>query len=265
MELKITALSSCCVDLYPELDKVYVGGNSLNFAAQCKLSGINNVSVIGEVGNDRYGTLIEKHFDTCSINRTQLQRIDKTTASNKIFINEKGDRYFKEDSWNGGVFDIFRLSENDWKYLESSDIIAMPAGDPNLKDLLNRRNNKQLVIIDFLDYFALSFIEGMIEKIDIACISVNEEILDKLNTLSIKSGKMIVAILGAKGSVAFWNNSSNYQEAIEGNKIVDTTGCGVAFQAAFAIEWIKSRDIKKALSIASMVAKKVLAFVGGVE
>tara|TARA_B100000902_G_C26592080_1_gene566331 strand:- start:257 stop:400 length:144 start_codon:yes stop_codon:yes gene_type:complete len=45
--MKITALTSFCVDFFPELDKIYVGGNSLNFATQCKLLGYENTSVIG--------------------------------------------------------------------------------------------------------------------------------------------------------------------------------------------------------------------------
>lgn len=40
--MKITALTSCCVDFFPEQEKVYVGGNSLNFATQYKLYGIDD-------------------------------------------------------------------------------------------------------------------------------------------------------------------------------------------------------------------------------
>jgi len=263
--MKITALTSNCVDFFPEQDKVYVGGNSLNFATQCKLSGINNVSVIGALGNDRFGDLIEAHLDSCDIDRSHVYRMDLPTASNKIFINENGDRYFKEDSWDGGVFDVFRLFENDWKYLENSDLIAMPAGDPNLNALLKRRNNKQTVAIDFLDYFTLPFIESKIEHIDLTFLSANNEMLNELNALAVKSDKMIVATLGAEGSVAFWNNNSYFQKAVEVNEIVDTTGCGDAFQAAFAIEWLTSRDVEKALKMGSEAASKVLGFVSGVE
>jgi len=252
------------VDVYPELDKVYVGGPSLNIATQCILSGITNVSVIGAVGNDSHGTLIEKHLDTCAIDRTHLYRVNIATASNKIFINEQGDRYFKEDSWQGGAFDAFRLTQNDWQWLESSDVVAMPAGDPNLDELLKRRNDKQLVVIDFMDYLELSFVEKKIENIDISFISVQEERLEDLYALANRTGKMIVATLGAKGSVAFWNNKSYHQDAIESNEIVDTTGCGDAFQAAFTIEWLQSRDIKKALLTGAVAAKRILTFMGGV-
>ncbi len=264
-EMKITALTSFCVDLFPELDKVYVGGNSLNFATQCKLSGYKNISVIGAVGKDSFGKQIENQLDKLNINRSRLYQIDEPTASNKIFINEKGDRYFKEDSWNGGAFDKFRLSENDWNSLANSRIVAMPAGDPNLKELLKRRNEKQLVVIDFLDYFNIDFIKEHIDKIDIVFLSGKEEMLDELQELSSQKGKLIVPTLGAKGSIALSENKRYYQKAIEVNKIVDTTGCGDAFQAAFSIEWLNTKDIEKSLIEGSIAASKILNFIGGVE
>lgn len=263
--MKITALTSFCIDIFPELDKIYVGGNSLNFATQCRLLDYENTSVIGAIGKDRFGKLIENQLDKSNINRSRLYQINEPTASNKIFINEKGDRYFKEDSWNGGAFDKFRLSENDWNSLADSKIVAMPAGDPNLKELLKRRNEKQLVVIDFLDYLGIDFIKEHIDNIDIIFLSGKEEMLDELQELSYQKGKLIVTTLGAKGSVAFFGNKKYYQKVIEIEKIVDTTGCGDSFQAAFSIEWLKTKDIEKSLKAGSIAASKVLSFVGGVK
>lgn len=263
--MKITALTSCCVDVFPEQDKIYVGGNSINFATQCKLSGIDNVSVIGAVGNDKFGKLIENHLDKVKINRTSIYKIEVPTASNKIYINKNGDRYFKSDSWNGGAFNVFRLSEKDWSYIAVSSIVAMPAGDPNLKNLLQRRNKNQLIVIDFLDYFGLDYIEKNIDNIDVIFLSGKEEILDDLKELSQRTEKMIVTTLGSKGSVAFYDKSTYYQKAIEVDNIIDTTGCGDSFQAAFSIEWIKTKDIGKSLNAGSIAASKVLQFMGGVE
>ena len=263
--MKITSLTSFCVDYYTELDRIYVGGNSLNFAYQCKQLGYENISVIGAIGKDRFGKLIENQLDKLKINRSRLYQIDKPTASNKIFINDTGDRYFKEDSWNGGAFDNFKLSENDWDSIAKSDIVAMPAGDPNFKELLKRRNDNQLIVIDFLDYLGIDFITNHIDKIDIIFLSRTEEILGKLENLSSKKEKLIVATLGAKGSVAFFNNERYYQKAIKVDKIIDTTGCGDSFQAAFSIEWLKSKDVKKSLKAGSIAASKILNFVGGIK
>ena len=264
-KIKITVLTSFCVDFFPELDKIYVGGNSLNFATQCKLLGYDNTSIIGAVGKDKFGELIENHLVKLKINHSHLYKIDDPTASNKIFINEKGDRYFKEDSWNGGAFDKFRLSEKDWNSLKDSRIVAMPAGDPNLKELLKRRNENQLIVIDFLDYLEIDFIREHIDNIDIVFLSGKEEMLDELQELSFKKGKLIVPTLGANGSMAFFENKRYYQEAIQVDKIIDTTGCGDAFQAAFSVEWIITKDIEKSLKAGSIAASKVLNFASGVE
>jgi fructoselysine 6-kinase len=149
--------------------------------------------------------------------------------------------------------------------VKTSDIVAMPAGDPNLIALLEKRSSQQIVVIDFLDYHSLEYIESFIDKIDITFLSAREEMLDDLEGLSFKSGKMIVATLGANGSLAFYENKRYYQEAYKVETIVDTTGCGDAFQAAFVVEWYKTRNIKSALFRGAATASKVLMFFGGVE
>ncbi|MBT8394728.1 MAG: carbohydrate kinase family protein [Flavobacteriaceae bacterium] len=263
--MKITALSSYCVDIFPELDKVYVGGNSLNFVSQCKLSGTTNVSSMGAVGNDQFGSLIEKYLDRLEIDRSHLYRMDFPTASNTIYISKQGDRYFKAHSWNGGAFDKFRLSNKDWDYLKTRDIIAIPAGDPNLKDMLRKRNANQLVVVDFLDYHSLDFINNLIDRIDITFLSASEKMLNGLENLASKSRKLIVATMGANGSVAYYKFKKYFQNAVKVDNIVDTTGCGDAFQAAFVIEWYKSQNIDLALQAGSIAASNVLKFVGGVN
>ncbi|MDF1699226.1 MAG: PfkB family carbohydrate kinase [Saprospiraceae bacterium] len=263
--MKITALTSCCVDVFPEQNKMYVGGNSLNFATQCKISQIDEVALIGGIGKDEYGNQIINHLKKMQLDHSRIYRIDAPTASNKIFIDDQGDRYFKADSWNGGAFDAFRLSESDWSALQDSSIVAMPAGDPNLAELLKRKNPSQLVVIDFLDYFGLEDITHHIKNIDIVFLSGKETMLNDLNVLSQKSGKMIVATLGAKGSIAYFNNNTYIQKAIAVDQIIDTTGCGDAFQAAFSIAWVRTNSIHRALEAGALAASKVLGFVGAVQ
>ena len=86
--MKITALTSFCVDVFPEQGKTYVGGNSLNFATHCKLSGVSDVHVIGGVGRDHGGKLIREHLSKIAVDHGQLYELEEPTASNKIFINK---------------------------------------------------------------------------------------------------------------------------------------------------------------------------------
>ncbi len=80
-----------------------------------------------------------------------------------------------------------------------------------------------------------------------------------------KPGSMFMKSIGAKGSIAFFRKKEYFHKAIEVDAIVDTTGCGDAFQAAFSMEWIKTEDIDKSLKAGSEAASKVLGFMGGVE
>ena len=263
--MKITSLTSCCVDHFPEENKTYVGGNSLNFATQCKLLGYPNTHIVGGIGHDPFGERIEKYFAKCGLDRSRLYKTVAPTASNKIYIDENGDRYFKEDSWNGEAFDIFRLSEEDWEFVLESDLIAMPAGDPNLEELLKRRTKDHVVAVDFLDYLGLDFIEKHIDAIDLVFLSGKEEMLADLQALSTSKHTLLVPTLGAQGSLAFYENKMYKQEALEVETIVDSTGCGDAFQAAFCLEWIGSKDIQNSLYAGALAAQKVLGYMGGVN
>ena len=91
--IKITALTSFCVDFFPEIETTYVGGNSLNFATQCKLLNQPNISVIGAIGKDTFGELIQQHLHSHTINTSRVYASAEPTASNKIFIDNKKVNY----------------------------------------------------------------------------------------------------------------------------------------------------------------------------
>ena len=262
--MKITALTSFCVDIFPEQGKTYIGGNSLNFATHCQLSGVSEVQVIGGTGRDQGGQLIRKHLHDLSIDCARLYELDEPTASNQIFIDAQGDRYFKADSWNGGAFDAFRLSEEDWASISDSSLIAMPAGDPNLPQLVQKRTEQQVIVVDFLDYLGPDFMEQYLPGIDIAMISGKLEDVDRYQQLSAKYDKTIIATFGADGSVAFDGARRYDQEAIPVTEVVDTTGCGDAFLASYCMEWMHGKDIQKSLYAGAVAASKVLTYVGGV-
>lgn len=263
--MKITALTVCCVDYFPELNKTYIGGNSLNFATQCKKSGINEVSIVGAIGNDNFGKLIEHHLSAYNINKDHLYKTEYATASNRIFIAENGDRYFKPESWNGGAFDKFRLGNDDLEFLQKQDVVAINIGDPNLQTILKNKLQHQLLVVDFMDCREESRIIEIIDKIDICFVSADINQLKTLRQISDETGKKIIATLGAKGSVAFFEGESYSEDAPFVEEVIDTTGCGDAFQAAYTISWWKNKNIKAALKKGSEAAAKILTFTGACQ
>lgn len=78
------------------------------------------ISLMGAVGDDDIGRkAVECIKARKNIDMSCVHMIDNgKTATNKIYHDVTGNRYFKEDSWDGGVYQDFKLSE----YLNNQNI-----------------------------------------------------------------------------------------------------------------------------------------------
>ena len=261
--LRVLAMTVHCVDIFPELNQFYIGGNSLNFATQAIKSGAET-AVLGAVGFDQFGDSILNYYREGKIEHTHLYQIRGDTASNRIFIDEHGDRYFKPDSWHDGLFGTFRLSEDDWEYANSFDVIHIPTTDPNFMDACERMGNTRL-IADFLDTTDPDFIERRLPFVQIGFISTPKKKVGFFQQLAEKYQTLMVLTHGSEGSTAIWNKKLFFHPVKCVDKVIDTTGCGDAYQAAFTVEWLESHDIEKAMLKGTDAASRILNHVGGVS
>jgi sugar/nucleoside kinase (ribokinase family) len=74
--------------------------------------------------------------------------------------------------------------------------------------------------------------------------------------------KLVVVTEGSKGSYAYLNGKVYHQAAIKPAQIVDTTGAGDGYTAAFIAEYFKSKDIKKSMEKGAIYAAKILSKIG---
>ena len=102
-----------CVDIFD--NTIMPGGESLNFAATISRLTDAKVYIIGAVGNDSYGKTVLDSIKDFNIDKTHIRTENGDTASNRTYLTPDGDRYYKDDSWNGGVFSSFALSASDRK------------------------------------------------------------------------------------------------------------------------------------------------------
>jgi sugar/nucleoside kinase (ribokinase family) len=262
--MNILAMSVCCVDVFPDTGRCYVGGNSLNFAVQAKKSGAEKAAVLGAIGNDEYGQLIRSYLYENAIDTAYLHTLPTRTASNRIYIDAQGDRYFLPDSWDGGAYAEYRVTPRDLDYLNTFDLVAITCHDPNFPAVLENKKNYHLVV-DYLDSRDFAFMERALTKTDITFISGNDEVVEVLKPLSQRYHALIVVTLGARGSAVLLNGQSWYQPAEPVSNVVDTTGCGDAYQATFSLSWFKDGSIEKAMKAGSVAAAYVLGHVGGVD
>ena len=116
--------------------------------------------------------------------------------------------------------------------------------------LLQLPTNTVRRVLDFGDWSAgrqKSLSPATLNALDLAFFSGDEETVKRLEPLAAHSECQIVVTLGAGGSLAFTASEPVFQPALEVGNLVDTTGCGDAFQAAFSLSYFQNGHISAAL------------------
>jgi fructoselysine 6-kinase len=257
---KILALSTCCVDVFPEKGETKVGGNALNLATNC--FGKADVYIMGAVGTDEYAAAIRKTADKYGINHERLYGISGVTASNKVYLTAEGDRYFKDDSWTDGVIREFRISPSDAEFIQSMDAVATTRNDGLIGEIgALRKSANFLLCYDCMDYEPAEFPQG----VDLFFISGKDEHLPILRQWSREYDALFIITLGANGSVAFKDGARYDCAAVKVAEVVDTTGCGDSYQGAFICDYLVNKDILSAMQAGSKSAAVTLSFVGAIK
>jgi fructoselysine 6-kinase len=175
-----------------------------------------------------------------------------------------GERFGIEGTWQGGLYESFYLSESDWSLVARQDLIAIPANNPNFAEMLRRKTEDQLLAVDYLDIENKIPLMETVESTDIAFITASVELLPQYKKIAFSRKKLIVVTLGAKGSYAFDQGKTYFQPALPVPKVLDTTGCGDAYQAAFALSYYLDNNIEKAMYKGAQAASLILQYWGGV-
>ena len=275
--MKLLAMTCCCVDVFVNTGELLPGGNALNICADWAiqkgtiLKGTNPASheveirLLGALGNDAYGIAIRNSIATLGIDTSHLHTIEDVTANHRICIDASGDRYFEPNAWTGGAYESFRISTEDETLIRESDVAAITFNDPNLQQVLSlRRSSDFQLAVDFQDAWEPAEWEGWLPAIDVFFISGTPEKEVVLATWSTQyPEKVFIATLGASGSVLFRNGQQYQQQAIPVADVVDTTGCGDAWLAAYLMASGAGSSVPEAMSAGAEAAAVVLGHVGG--
>ncbi len=257
--MNLTALTPCCVDLYPQTGLSFPGGNSLNVASRWKtLAPEAMVSVITCLGTDSNGDLIMDFLKRKNIDCSRVYRREGLTAYNELRVDESGERFGIEGAWNGGVYETFLLSGDDWEFVGRQDLVAVPANNPNFSEVISRKRSRQVIAVDYLDVANDLPIGDSIAFTDIAFISTPPKRVGVYEDMALSSGRLLVVTMGPHGSRAFHHGVSYYQPALEVTGVVDTTGCGDAYQAAFSYHYLMTGDMRESMLAGAREASKVL-------
>ncbi|HNX59062.1 MAG TPA: PfkB family carbohydrate kinase [Spirochaetota bacterium] len=262
--MNLLGMTVSCADIYVEQNIIKPGGNALNVLTCCAGMNQGKCAVIGAVGNDEYGDIIRNHYRTMGIDESRLHTLEGETASKRIHIDSKGDRYFMPDSWTNGVYGGFRLDENDWRFAERFDVWVTASLDPNYQDMIRRKGNGTKLAVDFLDTADTVLMEKSLSSISYLFASGDEKLAQKVREYTKSCAITGVVTFGAEGSAAFIGGERFDEPARFAANVVDTTGCGDSFIGAFLVTHEMTGDVRKALAAGSAAALKILDHFGGI-
>jgi len=261
--MKAACFTVAAMDYFPKKNECFAGGNSLNQSIRFKDLG-NETAFIGAVGTDDAGERIYSLFLRKNVDVSHLYRIQGSTASNEIVNDSRGERFGVEGAWKNGVYGDFILSEADWKFISDFDVWSTHANNPNYSETLRRKTDRNFLAVDFLHFDTYDLLEAGFNSIDIAYFGGTEKQSTELLKFSEKFPGIIVLTLGGDGSIAFSKGKMFKQNALETDKVIDTTGCGDAFQASFTNEYFHSKNIEKALLAGASAGREAAESFGGV-
>lgn len=262
----IVAMSTICADVFEGTGEIRLGGEALNFAMNISDYPHIKVSLMGAVGDDFVGQSAVRCIQAKkAIDMSCVHIIcGGKTATNKVYRDKTGNRYFKEDSWNGGVYQTFKLSNVDLEKLKNTDVVFINYYSPSFGDVLELKEKYGYQLaVDFDVVRNFSKLQKFIGKIDYVFFSGDEDTLLALKDWSEIYHGIFNATLAENGSVTFYNGERFDCKAVSPKKIVDTTGCGDSYHAAFLASYLKDKNIDIAMKNASMAASNVLTFLGG--
>jgi fructoselysine 6-kinase len=270
--MKIAVIGEITIDHYPQQNRSFVGGISLNFAVQAKRCGAEQVSLISRVGSDEAGQHVLARLRREKVNASFVAVVPGKTAEITIHLTPDLERIFPPGSFHRHVLADFHLTPDELTFSQQQDVVVtlFDNSQPGLffEQLLTMPKLTGWRVADFGDWadYARDYklLLAHLKVFDVAFISGDEAAVEALQPISQMMAGAIVVTLGAKGSVGLVNGRSCHQLAIAVNHPLDPTGCGDAFQAAFVVNYWQTGDIEVALQQGAEQAAIVLQHYGAI-
>ncbi len=262
--MKAACFSAAVMDYFETGNCSMPGGNALNQAAHFAKLGWES-TLIAAVGKDPAGSRIETCLKVAGVDTSRLYHRRGATASNRLFNDKDGERHAVAGAWKGGVYDGFHLSREDWAFLDSCDLVVTHADCPDYPAFLHNISPECFVAVDFLHLEDYVLMRESTEVADILFSGGHMGMVGQLRDLARLGKALVVLTLGPSGSLAFSGEDVYRQGALPAGRIIDTTGCGDAFQAAFTHSFINHRDIAKALLQGATAGAAATAYYGSID
>ena len=267
--LRIVSVGESTIDHYLDLRQEFIGGISLNFAVNAKRCGSETSSLVSRIGDD-HGQRILARLQQEGVDSSHISVRTGATARQNIVLSQNGERIFPAGGYNPGPLESYRLNDSDIHFIQQHNVLMsclFQQIQPLFVQLTSVPFNGWRVadFLDLSDYGKkCTEMEKLSDQLTIAFVSGDQELMESLRPLSRSTACLIVITSGAAGSVALVKGEPVFQPSLKVTNIVDSTGCGDAFQAAFTVSYWREGDVCRALECGSQQAARVLQHYGAI-
>lgn len=258
--MKLAAVGDNCMDSYMELGKSFAGGNSVNVAVYfVRLGG--TASYIGAVGTDCNGNLMLDAIKEKQVDISHVQVLPGKTAVTEIKL-VNGDRTFL--SYDEGVLADYHLTPKDIDFLCTHDMVVTSVNG-NVEAYLPQIKAKKVPIAydcsthyeDEASRKAIPYVDYLFGSAD----ADTPELRQLMKKMKSKGPKIVIYILGDKGSLAYDGNTFTVGRIVP-CEVVDTIGAGDSYIAGFLLGILQKKTIAECMSIGAKNSSITLGYFG---
>lgn len=261
--IRLCAIGDCCADVYSD-GRTNLGGTAYNVAIAAQKAGAQT-SIFSAVGSDEIGKQILANLRVSRVDMSHLRIVPGKTSSIPIHLDSQGKPVYGR--WDLGAMKNFHMSQSDQVFLKSHDIVRAVMFTPikHLFEEFYRLNlDRTIKVGDFAgtsaDSIDVSAIEPYADGLDVIIKSVEEENVQALHALQSFARRyscMALALLGSRGSKVFTKEKTYYQPA-QKIETKNTIGAGDVYQAYFLTKYLQTKNIPKAMRIATEMAARAI-------
>eukprot|EP01018_Ginkgo_biloba_P009448 Gb_32608 [translate_table: standard] len=296
-ELPLVVVGSANADIYVEIDRLPKEGETIAARSGQTLAGGKGANqaacggrlsyptyFVGQVGKDAHGTLLRDALSSCGVHLDYLNTVSVPTGHAVVMLQPGGENSIiivggANISWPS-LEDGMSLSINAQQVICQAGIVLLQREVPDSLNVEVAKIARSANVPVILDAGGMEgpIPEDLLKSIDI--FSPNETELARLTGTSTdnvdqvieaarkchKMGvKKVLVKLGAQGSVLVAEDFPPIiQPAIPAPIVLDTTGAGDTFTAAFAVALVEGKSPADSLKFAAAAASLCIQVKGAI-
>lgn len=251
--MRLLGIGDNVVDCYPELGRMFPGGNAVNVAVAACRAGVK-AAYLGAVGDDEAGRTIlhALQAEGVSIDRVRVVRGHNARAWVRL---RQGERVFIGS--DPGVARI-TLSPADLDYAATFSVIHTGACSFLEDQLADLARTGRMLSFDFSTRREPAYLDGVVPFVDIAWFSASDlddtTALDLLQATTAGGSRLAVATRGSADILIHDGRRTWRQPAITDVPVIDSLGAGDAFIGRLLVGLGRGEDRAVSLRAAAEAA-----------